>query len=154
MHERFYLNACVKLKPVADKCFNICEVGLEVKADFISDLNLNQLYSEIMIRCVKELKTSRLNIVSTKLMPAEDKIKITANVLLAADEAKIFAREEDRYKKVEFSEKFCEVNSKAIYRLIKYMELAAIKERSGEFESVVHVRVIPCDKDDLTSSKF
>lgn len=154
MHERYHLNACVKLRSMASKSMNICEVGAEVKADFI--INLNTLYSQIVLYCCKFLRTSRLSIVSVKLMPLGDKVKITANVLLAEDEKKKFAREEDRYRKVEFTADNHQITDFDLNRLIKYMEMKARQDRSkaNDFESLVHVRVIPCEKDDLSAEHF
>ncbi|OGY42043.1 MAG: hypothetical protein A2Y67_03100 [Candidatus Buchananbacteria bacterium RBG_13_39_9] len=152
MHGKFLLNACVRIKSIKGNPFEFCEVGAIVDANFI--VNLNALYSEILLQCVKTLGTAKLNIVSIKLMPEQKKVKITANVLLAADEDKVVPREEDKYRKIEFIEGNGKIQTMGIYRLFKYMEALAMKEKQAEFDSLVHVRVIPTDSDDMPVSKF
>ena len=152
MHKRYHLNACVKLQPTTDKALNICEVGAEVDAKFIG--NLNKLYGEIVFSCVKLLHTSKLNKVSVKLMPMGKKFKITANVLLAEDENKKFAKEEDRYRKVEFTDDHGQIKGMDIHRLIKYMEAKAMMNLASNFDSLIHVRVVPCEQDDVFAKQF
>jgi len=148
MHDRFHLNALVKLSSDEEDRFNFCEVGAEVDANFIIDLK--ELYSKILTYCVSTLGTVKLSIVSIKLMPSNKQIKITANVLLAEDEGKVVEKEEDKYRKVEFTKG----DNLGIYRLFKYMELRAMEQKSADFHSLVHVRVIPVGKDDLPATKF
>lgn len=152
MNKRYFLNASVKLLATKEKPLNICEVGAEVNAEFI--INLNALYSSIVMFCVKKLGTSRLNLVSIKLMPKGDQIEITANVLLLDDEKQKFANEKDRYKPVKFIADKNHFRDLDVHRLFKYMEAKARQKNSSEFESLVHVRVIPCDDNDLTEKQF
>jgi len=149
MHDFFHLNACVKLCSAQGKSFNFCEVGAEVEAKFIIDLK--ELYSKILTQCVSDLGTVKLSIVSIKLMPDNKKIKITANVLLAKDEDKVVVKEEDKYRKVEFIR---DEDQLGVYRVFNYMKVLAMQQKGNKFHSLVHVRVIPVEKDDLPAVKF
>ncbi|MCX6740759.1 MAG: hypothetical protein NTZ49_06060 [Candidatus Parcubacteria bacterium] len=181
MHTEFYLNACVKLKSQGSSQNTYCEVGAKVKADFI--VNFHLLYGEVLLQCVRELKTSKLRIISLKLMQDDEKLKITANVLLPREnnspkddskedngqgckknpETKKDAEpdlitepeeQEDEYLKVEFFDKTHKIKEVGIYRLFKYMEALSQKEKGNEFAALVHVRVVPVEHDDIHPDKF
>lgn len=172
MHTKFHLNACIKLQPQKDHAFNFCEVGAEVDSGFIVDLKT--FYSKIVTFCVKKMDTIRLNVISIKLMPIGGKIKITANVILAKEQAKAEAeakakadaevqsplaqtdlnlaeKKVDPYRKIEFTE---DEQQLGIYRLFKYMEVQAMQQKGSQFHSLVHVRIVPVEKEDVSADKF
>jgi hypothetical protein len=140
------------LKPVPDKSYNICEVGVEAKNDFFFDLNL--FFSGIIAHCEHQLGISKLNIVSVKLQPMKKQVRIIANIILAEDQMEASFKADDKYRKVEFSDEHAKIKDLAIHRLIKWMEAKAMQDRSKDFESLLHVRVIPCENEDLTAEKF
>ena len=152
MHEKFNITACIKLTPTKEKAWNICEVVDIVSNSFAE--KLNSLYGQVKITCTRELGTSQYSIVSMKItpMPGLNEIKIIVNVILAGKKA-----DEDpakNYRKVEFKHSGDKVKELDIHRLVKYMELKARQEHSDQFVSIVHLRVIPVEKDDVTPEMF
>ena len=149
MRDKFHLNACVKLKPQKDNQLNFCEVAAEVDTNFIVDLK--SFYSRIVTVCVGEMHTVRLSLISIKLMPIGDKIKIIANVILSKDEVAAGENIEDFYHKINIT---LDNDQLGIHRLFKYMEVLSMKQLGGKFLALVHVRVVPVEADDLPVTKF
>jgi len=152
MHEKFNVTACIKLEPTEKKSLNICEVCDIVGNSFAE--KLNSMYSEALFTCTKELGTSQFTMVSMKItpMPGSGEMSVTVNVLLTGKKA-----DEDQtknYRKVEFRQGSDKVKNLDIHRLVKYMEVKARQEHGDQFKSLIHIRVIPVEKDDATPNMF
>ncbi|MBD3359635.1 MAG: hypothetical protein GF365_02940 [Candidatus Buchananbacteria bacterium] len=150
MHKQFHVNIVVNLVPLEDKAINICEIPAIVEGEFA--INLSDLFIEALFVCTRQLKTSKLSIVSLKIMPVGDKVKLTINALLN-DDINIGEREQ-RYKKVEFTQASEKVQKMDLHRLIKYMEAKAMVETGKKFKSLLHLRVIPFEADDVKPEHF
>ncbi len=150
MHKQFHINIVVNLVPLEDKAINICEIPAIAEGEFAR--NLSDLFIEALFICARQLKTSKLSIVSLKIMPVGDKVKLTINVLLndVCEESDQFKR----YKKIEFTQASEKVQKMNLHRLIKHLEAKAIAETGEEFKSLLHLRVIPFEEDDVTSEYF
>ncbi|HDQ23068.1 MAG TPA: hypothetical protein ENN28_03825 [Candidatus Uhrbacteria bacterium] len=154
MGGQFHVNACVKLKPSSKNSLNICEIPTIISEQFVADLK--KLYEEVLFRCVKELKTSKLTIVSIKIMPFAAGIRITANVLLDAVKSVNSATDHfENYRRVDLAESESKtVGNLSFHRFIRYMEARAMAEVGKNFEALIHMRIVPFEKDDISPEKF
>jgi hypothetical protein len=140
-NKRYHITAVFKLHPTPEKNLNTDSVELEVEAKHIIDLS--SLFSEAILASARKLGTSRLNVISIKLSRENNGYKFIANVLL-----------KDVHHKVEFTDKAVRFKPLDLYRLFQYMEVKAIASKGDEFESMIHLRVVPLEKNDIPAKKF
>ncbi|MFC1598953.1 hypothetical protein ACFL2U_03035 [Patescibacteria group bacterium] len=152
MQDKFHVNACIKLKSTKEKPINICEVPEVVSGDF--GKNLNSLYGEALIKCIRELNTSRLSVVSIKIMPVGEVMKITINVILSQAQKAEGDDEPSTHRKVNFTHESDNVKRLNLHRLTRFMEAKALSVHRDQFDSVVHFRIIRFEKDDVSPEKF
>jgi hypothetical protein len=134
--------------PLEDKAINICEIPAIAEGSFAR--NLSDLFIEALFICTRQLKTSKLSIISLKIMPVGNEVKLTINAILNDD----IEKSEQRYKKVEFTQASEKIQKIDLHRLIKYMETKAMVETGKHFKSLLHLRVIPFEEDDVTPEHF
>ena len=139
-HKAYSVNALVKLRSKDDR-LEICEVGAEVKQDFIS--NLNDLYGMALLASKRKFSNLNLHIVSIKVSPGKETVNIIVNVLV-----------EGKHDKTEIIETNNHLVIRNLHRLLKYVEAKALAEKNGEFQELLHLRIIADDPDDLPSTKF
>jgi hypothetical protein len=153
MSDQYFVNACVRLKSTQDKLMNMCEVPEIAKGDFGKDLS--SLHGEVLLTSIKELGTSKLSLVSLKIMPIGSTMKIIINVNLHVPEKREEDDEPTIHRMVNFTPGSDNVKRLKLHRLVRFMEAKAIKDHGAEFDSIVHLRIIRMEKDDIKNvSKF
>ncbi len=150
MHEEFYVDACVKLKPTEEKSLPIEKVCAVVGAEFVQ--MLNDLNGEVLLLCTRELDTRHFSLVSIKITPIAGKIMVTANTLLNGKSADPDPAK--NYRKIEFAVGDDKIKKMNLYRLIKFMEAKAMQEHGKQLETIVYMRISPVEKDDVMAEKF
>ena len=147
MSDQYYVNACVRLKPTQEKPMNMCEVPAIAKGDFGKDLN--SLHGEVLLTSIKELGTSKLSLVSLKIMPIGSTMRIIINVNLHVPQKMKEDEEPTIHRMVSFTPGSDNVKRLKLHRLFKFMEAKAIKDHGDQFDSIIHLRIIRMEKDDI-----
>jgi len=155
MSDKFQINAVAKLKPIKEKPWNTIDVPGIVGAEFAKDIN--SLYGEVLLKCIKELETSKLSLVSIKMMPVGDTMNITINVNLHVPQ-KINPDDEDEepstYRMVNLTQGSEQVKRLNLHRLVSFMKAKALQDHGEQFVSIMHLRIIRQEKDDFDASRF
>ncbi len=143
----------MKLLPTEKDPWNMKEVPGIVGDEFVKDLN--SLYGEVLLTCIKELKTSKLSLVSLKIMPVGEIMKITVNVNLhEAQKLKEDDKEPTVHRMVNFTQESECVKRLKLHRLVSFMKAKELKDHKEAFVSIMHLRIIRFKKDDMNESKF
>ncbi len=138
--QRFYLTAIFKLKSGPDQKIAVDKVEIEVNGKFIVDLP--ELYNQAVFASIRKLGTSKLKVISIKLERTDQGYKFIANVMI-----------QDKPEKVEFTERAARFKPLELHRLFQRMEASA-RSTGKDFESLVHLRLEPLEKGDITAEKF
>ncbi len=144
MHEKFQVNANVKLKPNAEKTWNSCEIIDELTADSIMDFK--GFYQFCLINAARQFGSSKFSIVSIKLTIISKPFQIQVNL-------QPFEGELINVKiKIQLPEN--KIKELGLDNLIAHLEKKAKLLKTDEFEMIIYVMIIPLEKEDFTSAHF
>jgi len=134
----FHISARIKLA----SCEEVKEFFSNAGGEHVSDLKA--LYGLAVIAASKALDTPKMFIEFLEIKPQADKMLFFASALT----------NEGDFREIEFTSLIQKGMAFSIHQLLKYLELQARQENGTDFVSVVSIKIIPMDKDDLLVSMF